>query len=312
MNSFITYSKRYLGPYLVGAVVLLLLLDYAACTIVLSRDCESGMSKMYKLFNKQDDFKYPILGSSRARCTFIPSEMGAGFYNFGMDGSSASVHFEVANALAKTGKYPLIVLNFDPDYWISVGDLNNYLPVINEPAIRKIIDDTTFHASYEPWQSVAGLRFAFNYEYILKDYLKDLASYQDSTRAGYTYYNSRTLVDTSSFEQFRLKHQEPIKRLDFRDKQDRYFSKLLKDNPQQRFAIVFTPAYHKFDKPIVSDTAIARHRLSFYNLPNVTVFNCYEFDLPRDCFHDPLHVNMKGAARFSRAIADSLKAHKLL
>lgn len=312
MNSFITFSKQHFAPFLIGAILLMLVLDYAACNIVLSRDCESGMSKMYRLFNKQDEFKYPILGSSRARCSFIPSHMGPGFHNFGMDGSSANVHFEVANALAQTGKYPLIIINFDPNYWIGVGDLTNYLPVLNEQPIQNLIDNPELNADYEPWQFIPGLRFAFNYEYILKDYLKFLTSYTDSTRRGYTYYHSRELVDTSSFEEFRKKSQKPIKDINYLDDKDKRLSKLLHDNPQQKFAIVFTPGWLNFDKPIVSDTAIAKHRLSFYKAPNVTIFNCYQYDLPQDCFHDPKHLNMKGAALFSKAIVDSFKVKGLL
>lgn len=306
MQSFTAFSKRYLLPYLLVLVVVLLGLDYLTCQVVLTKDCEGGTGKMYRLYNMPETYKYPILGSSRARCSFVPTELGKGFFNFGMDGTAALLHFTLADQLAKTGKCPYIIINFDPNVWYSLGDINNYLAVAREPGVSDLLDMDFLGRDMAPWQRYTGLRFVFNYDVLLRDYLKYRYPGKDSTFLGYTHYRSKPLVDEPSFPAFIKKYNSSADTASYTEA-DKQISELVKRNPQQKFIIVFTPAWHDFESPRGHDIEKASARLDYYKAPNVTILNYYNAGMPKRYFRDPRHLNEEGATAFSRMVADTLQ-----
>ena len=122
------------------AVFLSLTFAYDGLNLALVRSSSgNGAYKMERFFGELDEDEIPILGSSRAQANFVPSELDARCFNYGIDGSPIGETLFQLRDLVSRKKTGAVLVNVDPwgfAFFDNVTFRGGYLLAARSSAVR--------------------------------------------------------------------------------------------------------------------------------------------------------------------------------
>lgn len=264
-----------------------------------------GAAKLFRI-QAPAPGEIPIIGSSRALCTYIPDSLGPHFYNYGVNGIGFAVmDIFLKRALARPDTTP-VLLNFDYEmFYYQMGDVNSYLPHTGLPEVRPLLRHS---AQYSLTMEIPGIRYFGAVDMLMKDCLNEQLQLTKSMNHGAAI--DKTPFNAQQFAAAVEKRQDSLYTWTASPALvDTLFARV-RGHRDRRFLLVVAPyhsAYFKVMEPRSrgkADALLARLDAE----PNVQVIQWDTQAWPDEYFLNTTHVNMAGAIHTSRLLRDQLSA----
>lgn len=286
-----------------------LVIDYCFGVIIemVQTRAKGGDTKNLYYINNLSQDSILIMGSSRASHHYVPDtlsktlEMPA--YNCGVDGNGIILAYGFLNNIINNGGRPrMIIYDFFPPFDVydnndCTNAINLLKPFYDRPGVKEIIDDIS------PDEYVKYNLATYRYNSIFIQILSDAVIPLQHTRKGY-----KPLTGEIGSE-FVQKEENSSAGID--SIKVKYFTKFIELTDKYNIDIVFvtSPSFYP-----VKD-AERHQRLLAGVTPNrkylyFNFLNNPEFTGHKELFVDPSHMNQIGAEKFSKALLDSIAAHK--
>jgi len=259
----------------------------------------SGASKVNRILHVSNEKEIPIFGSSRAQGSYVPSILGAQYYNYGIDGTGADMWlFFLEKELEKKKESPVII-NFDySGISKGAGDIGDLIP--NSIATKKLMNDKYKFYYYLPF-----IKYFGHYESYMKYYLNSKMNL------------TKHIDNGGSFEKNTLAQEKFDELVAKRLKSDGIFSSdtILIDRldnvvrKSNRLIIFIVAPYHSSYISSFNDLDVVHRFLEDLNkIENIQVLDYSEVDYSDDFFMNTTHLNYSGAVKFSEELALELKS----
>ncbi len=309
MNLSISNFKKsflfYLLPIVLFVVIGIFSFDYTFEKLVIEKTQSSTTGRLRYLFEEENKTIIPIIGSSRARCSYIPELINKDAFNFGMDGTSLVTSIPLLEYALQKENVHTAILNFDYDFWYYIGDKRDYLPLIKYPIIRKMLNSVN---QLNFTDRIPGFRYFNTYDYYGKEFINEQLNITKEVRKGYTFDKNKKSFNKAEFASFiqeRIDNKGSFKR---NEKQISELFRVIDAFPNKEIIISIAPYHQSF---IDNYTNLGEANKFLDNLnskSNVKVFNpdCKEF--PDSLFTNTSHLNYWGAIKNSQMLKEFMNS----
>lgn len=233
------FSFRFLVPVLLLVLASFVTIDTLFTHFVVNKTNISTTGRIRFMLETEENI-IPILGSSRARCSYIPEKIHPNAFNVGIDGASLEVSLVLLDLALQRQNIDTVILNFDYDTWITIGDKRDYIPLTNYIEIKKLLLKNTT-TSY--WNTLPGIRYFNAYEYYMKEYINEKIQFTKKVKRGYTYDKNEKTFNRIEFENF-IKERNKETRIWQISSQIQRLVNLVKVYPEKK-VFVIVGGYHK-------------------------------------------------------------------
>jgi hypothetical protein len=294
---------RILLPLLVLAVVVCLGLDWVVRHQLIEQTPTHGAAKLFRI-QEAHPGEVPIIGSSRALCTFIPDTLGPDYYNYGINGVGYAVmDIFMRYALARPDTTP-IILNLDYEmFYYQMGDLNSYLPHTNLPGIRPLLQRSGY---YSAQMEMPGIRYFGCLDAFMKERLNERLQL---TRAS----NRGASIDIAPFVETQFKATVQQRRdsvLSLHPNRELIDTLLhrLQGHPERQFVLVVAPYHRAYAESLDAASMAGSEELlaRLAALPHVRLIRFDTRAWPDHYFLNTTHVNKVGAQYTSQLLRQAL------
>jgi hypothetical protein len=280
------------------------LLDFLWTRFVINGSPITEAARISHLIHEHGS-EIPIFGASTAYQDYVPEILGDDFFNYGLNGISS----DVVNALLqievkKDKQTPILVGLCALDINAVMGEPSSYAPFARRPEIRQLLEGYG-RMEWRYW--VPGLRYFGYYDMYIRDYPSEYIFKTKRTVRGF-------LSDVKPRPQDLVNlHGDIAHRLEVggefcaTPRQDSVLFDIIKSAPKRTFIMVYSPLHSSCFAKFKNRETFVRHLEKLRSFPNVVVLDCSQMELPDECFVDTEHMNQKGAAEFSRRLADRLR-----
>jgi len=258
----------------------------------------SGAYKIYKIVEVNNENEIAILGSSRAQSNFVSSILGEDIFNYGIDGIQDNVVLFMLKEELKKEKHTPVIINFDLDGVNSIsGDLNNYIPMIENVEVQELIQ-----GDISIYQKIPVVKYFGEFEYYLKVYLNNKMNLTKKTDNGGSYeINTST---TSLYEQIERRSKRETVVSDDTLLINKYHS-LIKSTERDLIFVV-APFHDAYLNEVVNIEETRDFLNNIKEYDNVRVIDMSEQKYPDSLYLNITHFNYQGAKQFSLSLKDSL------
>ena len=289
------------------AVFLSLTFAYDGMNLALVRSSSgNGAYKMERFFGELDEDEIPILGSSRAQANFVPSELDARCFNYGIDGSPIGETLFQLRDLVSRKKTGAVLVNVDPwgfAFFDNVTFRGGYLLAAKSREVRRRLP----HGVVNGFSWLPGIRFQGQLRANLAAAVNTRLSVTKEIDCGAVLLRtSRTDAEWSFIDKtlkptdFGLPSEACQAMLD-------EIARIVKAR-EGRLRVVFVigPCSPSWCKLFTGGDALRKWVKEFNvqmadsHLQALDLFS--DSDFGRKEFADPTHLNRDGAARFSREL----------
>lgn len=296
------FLLRHLLPYLLGMAALCLLVDWGMREFVIFRTPMHGAAKIHRSITRVSP-EIPILGSSRALGSYLPDSISLSSYNYGVNGTGFDlVDLFLSLDLARSHSKMPVIINFDYDMFKpDLGDLNNYIPHVEQPVVRRLLKS---HGDWQWWYQIPGIRFFNSYDSYVKD--------QINLRVGLTKVASlgaaleKNVIPEGQFEKLVQERLEKPQEWRVDKEQEARLLEHFASRPDREFYLVAAPYHWSFYEGFIGMDEARAWLRGVDALPNVRVIEVDGRDWPDDLFVNTTHINYAGAVQFSTMLRDSI------
>lgn len=300
-NLFISNFKKF-GLLLVCSAGILMLFVILLNTIVenqiIFKSEISGAAKINRILNENHKEEIPILGSSRANGSFVPSIINENCYNYGINGTHSNVWIFFLRQELKKDKTTPIIINMDLEgLQSSLGDINNYIPHSANKGIKKLVAENK--------QNLPSGVFKYfgTFESYYKFFLNERISFTKKVDQGGTFEIER--LSKEKFDKLvnqRLKAETAflVNNLAFKE-----LDSLIQAT--DRIVILAVAPYHKsYFNNFVNYESAERYLDVLNKSTNCHVLNYGRMVLNDSMFSNTSHLNYSGALAFSKKLKSDL------
>ncbi len=303
ISNFKRFLLRILIPVLCCLLVLGFIVDKVFVNWVVFDTQAGGAYKVHRIIASEYPDETPMFGSSRCLRSFVPSILGEGYFNYGIEGTQDKVWlYFLSQELAKPGKTTPVIINFDQDGLSgNIGDELNYIPSISQSDdVKKLLGD-----KYHWMHQVPFARFYGHYDLYMKYYMDEKIPSDETVDSGGRF------ISTKINDKKRTAKLATIeKRTGFNN--DPKLLKQLEDllgTTKRKVCIVITPScllpsgkYYEKDKvdQFLKGLADEYGHVYIFDYSNVYMDSKYFFNLT--------HLNYNGAKEFSKKFKTNLKS----
>jgi len=310
LNSSISSFKKFVIKIIIPLILFILVIGFTfqyffEKIIILNSDI-NGSYKVNRIINEYFPDEIPILGSSRAEGTYVPSIINENCFNYGLAGAQDDVLLFFMHKECNKNKNTPIIVNFDIDGLNhSLGNISNYIYNSNDSSVKDLLRN-----EYKFIFRIPFFKYYGYYEYFLKMYLNTKINMTKKTDKGASL-ELNTLTN-SKFQE--LVNQRIITFEEFKNTPKLEFNllNLIKENTHRKFIFIVAP-YHKscfVNFRNIHDVRAFLNKLSLFH--NVRTFDFTNADYPDSFYMNTSHLNYLGAKRFSIELKDSLTQNNLL
>jgi hypothetical protein len=305
LRHFGKLALRILVPLLLVGVLVCLGLDWLVRKQLIEQTPSHGAAKLYRI-QEPHPGEIPIIGSSRALCSFIPDSIGPNVYNYGLNGAGFAVmDLFLEHILSRKDTTP-IVLNLDYEmFYYQMGDINSYLPHTDLPGVRPLLQRTGYYSAH---MEIPGIRYYGAVDAFMKDNLNERLQLTKSMNKG-------AVIDKSPFnaQQFAVlvtQREDTVLKLNPFPKLVNKLFERIRGHRDRRFVLVVAPYHESYRASIFpenlaqADSLLAELALE----PNVVLLDWDTHDWPDDRFTNTTHVNLAGAIACSHMLRAALYA----
>ena len=295
---------RLVAPYLLVLVGAALLLDVAIERQLLFGSSASGAYKVHRITHESPVEEWPIIGTSRAKCCFIPDSIAPRAFNYGLNGADFDVTlFFLEQALQRDTATP-VLLSVDYDWWSgALGNLANYVASAEHPAVRDLMGE-----AYHPIHRVPLLRHFGLFDTYVADYLKSRFTVTEVVTQG-----AGLLLGQVSPARFgamvraaRAGRYVPATAIDS-TRLDRL--RVLLAEHRNRPVVLVVPPYHpSFMEGLRSQGRRMEWVQAMDTFPQVRVLDYSRVHYADSLYFDLKHLNAQGARRFNGQLRRDLHA----
>jgi hypothetical protein len=269
----------------------------------LQTHAKGGETRKTNDFVKNDYHDIVILGSSRAchhyDAPFLSDTLGIDVYNAGYDGNGVVLSYGLLSMILERYKPQLVIFDVEPSFDIEVYPADNghkrYIstlkPYYNNVGAKEVIKDV----SVEEWYKAHSGMMRYNTTIISKaqDYIKG-----NSTSKGYipmqgAYFGEKSEIvgdSTVHIDVFKLNYVEKLL--------------LLAKVNNVPIVVVASPKYGKTSsielQPVID-------LCKKFSVPFIDFYADTEFQLHKEWFKEPMHLNEIGAREFSKKLSLKIK-----
>ncbi len=295
---------RILLPLLLLTTVFALALDWFVSKKLISQTSTHGAAKLFRIKESRPD-EIPIIGSSRALCTYIPDSIGPNFYNYGINGIGYAVmDIFLKQELEQTEKTSPIVLNFDFSmFGDQMGDRNSYLPHSQIPEVKALLDHHDFYSSH---MRIPGIRYYGAIDAFIKDRLNESLMLTKAVNKGAAI--EKAVSDPSQMAILIQKRKDSIERFLPETRLIDTLIHRIQTHPKRMFFIAVAPYHSSFFESLPNaDFDRAKQVLDRIDvIPNARVIFFDTRQWPDSYFFNTSHVSQLGAIQTSKMLKDSL------
>lgn len=259
----------------------------------------SGAAKVNRMLTIHEPTEIPILGSSRAECSYQPSILGPSYYNYGIPGSDANVWlFFLEKELEKERQTPILI-NFDiKGFTRSIGDEGNYIP--NFPATLPVLKEKA-----NPWYYVPFVKYFGWYESYVKYYLNEKSAFTKYIDRGAS--NEKNVLTPEQFDRLVAKRKQTRAKFTYEKELVNKFHTLLSGTERQIY-LVIAPYHSSYFELFLNPEELQDYLNKLFRFENVKVFDLRYTAIDEEEFFNTTHLNYKGAVRFSQEVKQLIAA----
>ncbi len=296
------FFLRHFLPYLAIVAVICIGLDWGIRKYVIFKTPMHGAAKINRVIEGADEIA--IFGSSRALGSYIPDSLAPNAYNYGINGISYEViDLFLKYETARMDHSSPIVINFDYDMFRGgIGDPNNYIPHVNRPEFRKLLQDRD---KWEIWYRLPGIRFFNSYDSYFKDYINARVGLTKVVNKGAAL--EKNVIPEATFDKLveaRLKQPEAwgIDSL-----QEAKLIAHFDARPDRKFYLVIAPYHWSYYQGFKGMDTAQAWLDKIDRRENVEVVKVDGREWPDSLFVNTTHINLKGAQRFTPIVRSVLR-----
>ena len=162
---YISNFKRFVLLNFLIIVFIGLIIDFLFYNLIILKTDSLPAYKYYKMLNEYNEHEIPILGSSRALGSYVPSLINQDAFNYGMDGSGFSSILFMLDEELKKDKKSNIIINLDFNNMnLDKESAYKIIPIYNEA--KELIPSKNF------LYTIPFVRFFGNYMYYVRFHLR--------------------------------------------------------------------------------------------------------------------------------------------
>jgi len=300
-----TYFLKILLPCITALVIIALAADWLVGSVIIPNAETSGAGKIYRLYHSKEKL-IPILGSSRARCSYNPYFMKLKSYNFGLDGVSLIGTISLARIHCKRNPEVPVIINLDYAFWKTIGDVVSFVPYTNDTIIKNALVEAN---ACQPHYSIPGIKYFDFYPNYFRHSFKSLFPTFDSLYNGYDYEMNKPVPSFKELnEAIELRRKNPLV-FKTKPKQIALLKKLFLDYPDTKFYFIKAPYHSSFVKDASDLQGFDKYINFLKGFNNVSVIKDVPNNYSDSCFADNIHVNRLGAKRFGTWLSSRLSQY---
>ncbi len=294
---------RILLPLAIVGVLACLGLDAMVRKFLIEQTPSHGAAKLYRIQEPQPG-ETPIIGSSRALCSFIPDSIGPNYFNYGINGIGfAAMDIFLKRALARPDTTP-IILNFDYGmFFYQMGDINSYLPHTDLPEVRPLLRKS---GQYGAHMEIPGIRYYGNLDAFMKDRLNERMQLTKAVNRGAAI--DKSPFDSSYFALMVQQRRDSVFQWDPTQELIDTLFRRFEEHRDRKFIIVVAP-YHGSFYESMETSALQRGAILLTWMdaePNVRLVQWDTWEWPDSLFLNTSHVNLRGAQYTSQLLREAI------
>jgi hypothetical protein len=301
-------ALRILLPLLLLAILFCYTLDYIVKTQLIAQTPTHGAAKLSRIQESRPT-EIPIIGSSRALCSYIPDTLGPEYYNYGINGIGFAVmDIFLQQELAQQGKTTPIILNFDyAMFYYQMGDLNSYLPHSEIPEVKTLLKRHDFYSLH---MRIPGIRYFGSIDAFAKDRLNEKLQLNKAINKGAAI--EKAVTPPPAFAKLVQQRRDTTEQFSPRPELIDTLLKRIQDHPNRQFIITMAPYHQSYYESIPQDHHARANQLfqTLKAFPNARVIRFDTQDWPDSLFFNTTHVSLLGAQKMSQMLRDSLTPKK--
>lgn len=266
----------------------------------------NGAYKVNRIINTTPKDEVAIFGSSRAEGAFVPSLLGATFFNYGLSGVQDDVLLFFLNEEVNKNKTNPILINFDPEGLdSSIGDISYYLYDASYPAIKKLLG-----TNYKWLFGLPIVKYYGSFEIYTKYYLNYKLQLTKAIDHGGNF--EKNVLTDNKFKDLiaeRLATKTVFKN-------DTALSEklltIIKSHPERTFVFVLSPCHSSYFVNFENVNQLHSYLNYLQQFKNVAVIDMSQMPYPDSLYINTTHLNYEGAKIFSVQLHDSLQVRKII
>ena len=310
LSSSISNSKK-AGVYIICSLIticgLLISFDFLFTKYVIFYHKWSEISQIKRLYNTENPNEIPIFGSSLAQRSYYVDSLGDNYHVYGMAGSNFQKMYPLLEEEFSKERTTPIIFDFYMNTLKRNDTVNirlrNFIPFARKEIVQEYLKELDLYKAYYP---VPGLRYFGNYVDYLMTHQKDKREEQRNYfKKGGAYYLPET--DSSKFNNYVKKRLITHESFEVDSAFERRFKKLIAQRPDRMVILVKSPHHWSCYKSSVDLDAVEDYLHSLEKeFSNVRVLIYDGKDYPDNYFKDTIHMNIRGARKFSGILIKDL------
>lgn len=291
---------------LISIISISLLLVFAYCfeQEIILKPGGSPSYKVNRIITQSNKNEISIFGSSRAEQDLDPKILGANYYNYGLASlQDSAILFFVSEELNKHKKTPIII-NFDyHGKNTEIQNVDTYIYNIDYSPVKKIVSRKDKYYYHIPFVKYYGL-----YEFYLKNYIGRRFS-----SLWYQYEGALIYKKSLPKDEFRsavIQRERQSNEFVNHDYYRKELTSLINSNSNRKFIFLVAPYHSSFFVKFNGENRALSFLTYLKSFKNVRVINCSRSIFSEDLFFDSIHLNYRGALKYSAMIRDSLANHQ--
>ena len=309
ISNFKIFIRKFLIPFLVITLFIAWIFTLGFEKTVILNPYEPDTYKVNRILKEDNLEEIPLFGSSRMAKGLIPDSLGKNYYNYGLTGVQDDISlFFLREELKKNKKRP-IVLNYDIDgFNYFLGEYSKFLYNINNPDVSKVMAVYGYDKIY---YHIPFIKYFGSYQTFLSDYIRGFLV-QHKLSSEKVYQDKGYAITLTKGGEEELKKDIQIRlntHQSFYSNPSlvREFINLSQSHPDRKIIVLIAPYHPSYFKSFIGQDSAYRFLDQLRKLKNVRVFDFSKSPYSDDYFKDTLHLNYKGAKRFTHEFKDSLK-----
>jgi hypothetical protein len=299
-SSFSIFLKKYLLPVLLSLVVGGGVFSYLFEQKIILASEANGAYKVNRIINQLDVEEIPILGSSRAECSFVPGLISKHAFNYGLSGVQDNVILFFLDEEVKKNKTAPIIINFDLDgLSYSLAYRGYYLYNASYKPIKKLLGDE-FKFRY----NIPFIKYYGYYEFYLSYYLNDKMNLTKKLDHGGNF--GLNVFTPKKFNELIAEriHTPTVFHND--SLLEQHLFGIIEAHPERTFVFILSPCHKSFFVSYQNSEGLQSYIKRLENYKNVRVIDMSHMPYPDTLYMNTSHLNYEGAKYFSMALRDSL------
>ncbi len=297
--------KYFLPAFALFAIVASIFVYIFEKKVILGADI-NGAYKVNRIINTTPKDEIAILGSSRAEGAFVPSLLGATFFNYGLSGAQDDVILFFLNEEVNKNKTTPILINFDPEGLdSSIGDISYYLYDASYPPVKQLLG-----TNYKWLYGLPVVKYYGSFEIYTKYFLNYKLQLTKATDRGGNF--EKNVLTENKFKDLIAERLETKTVF----KNDTALSEkllaIIKSHPERKFVFVLSPCHSSYFVNFENVNKLYDYLNYLQQFKNVAVIDMSKMPYPDSLYVNTTHVNYAGAKLFSTQLSDSLQSRKII